>query len=90
MGKTSYCKNWEEIYTWLIPVNTDMFSFQIDNSGFSQVKSHEKCQKSGQALSNQRKFEMGQKGQISLSKSLFVVTPEDQVAKAETLQTLLW
>ena len=97
MGKTSYCKKWEETYAWLSPVNTDKFmayckiclkSFQINNSGLSQVKSHEKCHKPGQTLSNQRTFEIGQKGQISLSMSLFVLTPEDQVAKAESLQVL--
>ena len=97
MGKTSYCKKWEETYAWLSPVNTDKFmayckiclkSFRIDNIGLSQVKSHEKCHKPGQTLSNQRTFEIGQKGQISLSKSSFVLTPEDQVAKAEILQAL--
>ena len=25
MGKTSYCKKWEETYAWLSPVNTDKF-----------------------------------------------------------------
>ena len=97
MGKTSYCKKREETYSWLSPVNTDKFmayckiclkSFQINNSRLSQVKSHEKCHKPGQTLSNQRTFEIGQKGQISLSKSSFVLTPEDQVAKAEILQAL--
>ena len=97
MGKTSYCKKWEETYAWLSPVNTDKFmaygqiclkSFRIGNSGLSQVKSHEKCHKPGQTLSNQRTFEIGQKGQISLSKSSFVLTPEDQVAKPEILQAL--
>ena len=58
-------------------------SLRIDKSGLSQVKSHEKCHKPGQILSNQRTFEIGQKGQISVSKSSFVLTPEDQVAKAE-------
>ena len=57
-------------------------SFRIDNSGLSQVKSHEKCHKRGETLSSKRTFEIGQKGQISLSKSSFVLTPEDQVAKA--------
>ena len=52
-------------------------SFWIDNSGLSQVKSHEKCRKPGQTLSNQRTFEIGQKRQISLSNSSFVLTPED-------------
>ena len=84
-------------HAWLSPVNTDKFvayckirlkSFQIDNSGLSQVKSHEKCNKHGQTLSNQRPFEIGRKGQISLSKSSFVLTPEDRVAKAEILQAL--
>ena len=50
MGKTSYCKKWEETYAWLSPVNADKFMtyckiyskpFRIDNSGLSQVKSHE-------------------------------------------------
>ena len=63
-------------------------SFRIDNSGLSQVKSHEKCHKPGQILSNQRTFEIGQKGQISLSKISLVFTPEDPVAKAEILQAL--
>ena len=63
-------------------------SFRIDNCGLSQVKSHERCHKPGQTLSNQRTFEIGQKGQISLSKSLFVLTLEDQVAKADILQAL--
>ena len=54
----------------------------------SQVKSHEKCDKLDQTLFNQRTFEIGQKGQIRLSKSSFVLTPEDQVAKAEILQAL--
>ena len=62
--------------------------FWIDNSGLSQIKSHENCHKPGQTLSNRRTFEAGQKGQISLSKSSFVLTPEDQVAKAEILQAL--
>ena len=97
MGKTSYCKKWEETYVWLSPVNTDKFmayckiclkSFWTVNSGLSKAKSHEKCHKPGQTLSNQRTFEIGQKGQISLSTSLFVLTPEDQVAKAESLQAL--
>ena len=63
-------------------------SLQIDNSGLLQVKSHEKCHKPGQALSNQRTSEIGQTGQISLSKTSFVLTPEDQVAKMEILQAL--
>ena len=46
-------------------------SFWIDNSGLSQVKSHEKCRKPGQTLSNRRTFEIGQKRQISLSNSSF-------------------
>ena len=54
----------------------------------SQVKSHEKFHKPGQTLSNQRPFEIGRKGQISLSKSSIVLTPEGQVAKAEILQAL--
>ena len=63
--------------------------FRIDNSGLSQVKSHEKCDKLGQTLlSNQRTYQIGQKGQIRLSKSSFVLTREDQVAKAEILQAL--
>ena len=54
----------QERYAWLSPVNTDKFmtyckiclkSFPIDNSGLSQVKSHEKCQP-GQTLSNQITF----------------------------------
>ena len=90
MGKTSYCKKWED--AWLSPVNTDKFMayykiflkyFRSDNSELSQVKFHGKCHKPGHTLSNQRTFEIGQKGQISLSKSLFVLTPEDQVAKVE-------
>ena len=52
-------------------------SFWIDNSGLSQVKSHEKCRKPGQTLSNRRTFEIGQNRQISLSNSSFVLTPED-------------
>ena len=82
MGKTSntdkfmaYCKVYSK-------------SFQTDNKGLSQVKSHEKCHKPGQTLSNQRTFKIELKGQISLSKSSFVLTPEDQVAKAEILQAL--
>ena len=80
MRKTSYCKKWEETHAWLSPVNTDKFmayckirlkSFWIDKSGLSQVKSHEKCHKPGQTLSNQETFEIGQKGQITLSKSFF-------------------
>ena len=63
--------------------------FRIDNSGLSQVKSHEKCDKLGQTLlSNQRTYQIGQKGQIRLSKSSFVLTREDQVVKAEILQAL--
>ena len=90
MRKTSYYKQWEETYAWLSPVYTDKFIdfFWIDNSGLSQIKSHENCHKPGQTLSNRRTFETGQKGQISLSKSSFVLTPEDQVAKAEILQAL--
>ena len=81
MGKTSHSKKWEETYAWLGPVNTDKFmaywkiylkSFWIDNSGLSEVKSDEKCHKPGQTLSNQRTFETGQKGQISLLKISFV------------------
>ena len=63
-------------------------SFRIDNSGLSQVKSHEKCHKRGETLSSKRTFEIGQKGQISLSKSSFVLTPEDQVVEPEILQAL--
>ena len=81
MGKTSYCKKWEETYAWLI-------SFWTDNSGLLQFRSHDKCHKPVQTLSNQRTFEIGQTGQISLSKSSFVLTPEDQVVKAEILQAL--
>ena len=69
MGNTSYRKKWEETYTWLSPVNTKLFSFRIGNSGLSQVMPHENCHKLGQTLSNHRTFEIGQKGQISLSKS---------------------
>ena len=48
----------------------------IDNSRLSQVKSHEKCHNTwSDSLSNQRAFEIGQKGQISLSKSWFALTP---------------
>ena len=55
----------QERYAWLSPVNTDKFmtyckiclkSFRIDNSGLSQVKTHEKCHKPGQTLSNQITF----------------------------------
>ena len=63
-------------------------SFRIDNSALSQVKSHEKCHKPGQTLSSKRTFEIGQKGQISLSKSSFVLTPSDQAAKAGILHAL--
>ena len=63
-------------------------SFWIYNSGLSKVTSHEICHKPGQTLSNQRTFEMGQKDQISLSKSSFVLTPEDQVVEPEILQAL--
>ena len=98
MGSILYCKKWEETYAWLSPVNTDTFmayckiclkSSRIDNSRLSQVRSHEKCHNTwSDSLSNQRAFEIGQKGQISLSKSWFVLTPEDQVAKAEIFQAL--
>ena len=93
MGKTSYCKKWKKTYAWLSPVDTDKFIayykiFRIDNSGLSQVKSHEKYHNPGQTLFNQRTFETGQKDQISLSKSCFVLTPEDQIAKVEILQAL--
>ena len=76
-NKKSKVKLWERHFIvrsrrkHISPVNTDKFmaycriclkSFRIDNSGLLQVKSHERCHKPGQTLSNQRTFEIGQKG----------------------------
>ena len=97
MGKTKYCNKWEKTYPWLGKVNQDEYSaycklclksFRIDNSGISQVKSHAKCHKAGESMSNQRTFEVGQKGDVSLSKNSIILSPEDKVVKAEILQAL--
>ncbi len=50
MGKTTYCPAWEETYKWISKDSNGDLSkaycmyckktFKIDNSGYSQVKSH--------------------------------------------------
>ena len=86
MGKTKYCNKWEKTYPWHGKVNQDEYSaycklclksFRIDNSGISQVKSHAKCHKAGESMSNQRTFEVGQKGDVSLSNNSIILSPED-------------
>ena len=65
-------------------------SFRIDSSGISQVKSHEKCHKPGQTLSNQRTLKLAKIVKLIYQKKSFVLSPEEQVTKAEILQAFIW
>ena len=101
--KVSYRSSWESDFTW-IQKDKDSSnayckvcnsSFRIDNSGLSQVKAHASAdshKKKVQLLAgktSQRVIVSTSRNNLSLSSTTSVLlTPEDEVVKAETLQAL--
>ena len=96
MGKTKYQEQWEKEFSWIEKVKTDCYSafsknrlqrFRIDSSGICQVRSHAMCLKN-EKPSKQSTIAVGDDG-VTLNKpDKYVLTPEDQVIKAEILQAL--
>ena len=99
MGKTSYISKWEEGRPWLKPVKGKADkahcslcnkSFNIDKCGVSRVNvysrgdSHQKLEKENL---NQQKISISKVGEIKLT-GKFVLTKEENVIKAETLNAL--
>ena len=99
MGKTGYISKWEEGRTWLKPVKGKADkahcslcnkSFNIDKCGVSRVNvysrgdSHQKLEKENL---NQQKISISKVGEIKLT-ARFVFTKEENVIKADTLNTL--
>ena len=96
MGETKYQEQWEKESSWIQKVKTDCYSafskkclqhFGIDSSGICQVRSHAMCHKNKKS-SKQSTTAVGDDG-VTLNKpDKYVLTPEDQVIKAEILQVL--
>ena len=99
MGKTSYISKWEEGRPSLKPVKgkADKVhcslcnkSFNIDKCGVSEVNAHSRGdshQKLEKENLNQQKISISKVGEIKLT-GKFVLTKEENVIKAETLNTL--
>ena len=96
MGKTSHISKWEEGRPWLKPVKGKADkthcslcnkSFNIDKCGVSQVNAHSRGdnhQKLEKENLNQQKISISKFGEIKLTWK-FVLTKEENVIKAETL-----
>ena len=103
-NECKYQKKWEEDYWWIQAAqHLNAFckacnvKFKINNSGISQVKSHAKGvthqdkERVRQGKTNQRVFVISSESEeltLSTSKTNLVLTNEDKVIKAETIQAL--
>ena len=93
---TKYQEQWEKDFSWIQKVKTDCYCafcikclqhFRIDSSGISEVCSYAKCRKN-EKPSNQSTIAVGDDG-VTLNKpDKYVLTPENQVIKADILQAL--
>ena len=96
--KTTYCESWEKEFPFLRAAPNDQYrglcvacnkTFKVDGSGILQVRSH----MSGpthleheKRMKNQVRFSRSEDGSAVMSKNKFVLSPDEQVVKAETLQ----
>ena len=102
--KTTYREEWEIDFNWLTKCKESISkayctickrSFKIDNSGFAQVRAHAgtDCHKNKvkviSSTTSQRVIVTSNDNKISLgSNKSILLSTEDQVICAETLQTL--
>ena len=103
-NECKYQKEWEEDYWWIqVAQHRNAFckacnvKFKINSSGISQVKSHAKGvthqdkEHVRRGKINQRVFVISSESEeltLSTSKTSIVLTHEDKVIKAETIQAL--